>query len=342
MPIASAPIAQRPYSSIRRLEEAGRDVPADRPLAEHRRDRRRRCRRASDDRADPVATPSRSSATGVTARCATTSASSTSASTARRIASCVRTPHGDHAGGEREHDRDAARPDPGPRDQVERERRDRVGERLLDEERRVGERRRAAGAGGREERPRPRDDEPCEPVGGEDRRRHREHAERLDRAVRRRDVVEPPGRRREVGVKRRRPAPARRRGALRRPVSAIERESCVNSISSVKSVGVIVLRGLPGVEREPGRRRAPSSGERRRRPRSRLREDVIRRGSRPAASGVISVWRRTRRHGIPAAAQAATTAAQAVGATSGIVTSTSSGPCDAIRRVASRPGRRAP
>ncbi len=66
------------------------------------------------------------------------------------------------------------------------ERRPRVRERLLDQERRVGERRRRDRADRGEDRPGPRDDEAREPVRGEDRRRHHEHADQLGRVVRRR------------------------------------------------------------------------------------------------------------------------------------------------------------
>ena len=75
---------------------------------------------------------------------------------------------GDERCGERERDRPACRPESRADDQPERERRHGVRQRLLDEDRRVGERRRRDRAHRREERP-GRDDAPCDPVRREDR-----------------------------------------------------------------------------------------------------------------------------------------------------------------------------
>ena len=86
--------------------------------------------------------------------------------------------------------------------QEEREGARRVGERLLDEDRRVRERRRGHRRDRGEQRPGPRDDEPGECVRGEDRRRHHQRLQVLDRLERVDDAVEPPGGRRQPGDER--------------------------------------------------------------------------------------------------------------------------------------------
>ena len=92
---------------------------------------------------------------------------------------------------------------PGDRccDRPERGGAERVGERLLEQVRRVGERRRRDRADRGRDRPGPRDDEAGQPVGGEDRRRHHEHADQL-RRLPRVGRVEPPRRGDEIRVER--------------------------------------------------------------------------------------------------------------------------------------------
>ena len=80
-----------------------------------------------------------------------------------------------------------------------------------------------------------RDDEPCEPVGREDGRGHDEAEHELDRGVRSRDRAEPPERAPARATRLVKPYGSPRRAGS--PVSAIARESCVSSSSSVKIVG---------------------------------------------------------------------------------------------------------
>ncbi len=113
-----------------------------------------------------------------------------------------------------------------------------IGERLVDEERRVRERRRGRRSDGGEERLRPRDDQARQHVRGEDRRGHQQHAEELDRARKRLLTSSS----HQAGAARyayseTSPPAGRRAAKVAWPVSAIEREIWVNSISSLKSVG---------------------------------------------------------------------------------------------------------
>jgi hypothetical protein len=96
-----------------------------------------------------------------------------------------------------------ARPFQRPRDQPQGERRERIGERLLDEERRVRERGHGHRRSRRSERVPLRDDHPREPVHGEDRRRHREDEDELRRGPGSRHGAEPPGGSQHVGDERR-------------------------------------------------------------------------------------------------------------------------------------------
>ena len=175
------------------LEEARRDVPGVRAPAEHARRRRRRLPTAS------TAAPSQSPALQVARQRRSRSprqacAPRTSASTGEEHGELRADEHPGEARCRREPDRPPRRRDPGTGDQEESERRDGVGERLLDQERRVRERRRRGGRDRGEERIGPGDDEPGERVGGEDHGRHQQHAEQLhggrrpsrpDRATRR-------------------------------------------------------------------------------------------------------------------------------------------------------------
>jgi hypothetical protein len=80
--------------------------------------------------------------------------------------------------------------------------RDRIGKRLVKQVRRVCQRRRGDCHGRRRQRPRTRDDETRERVGGEDRSGHREHADQLRHLPRLLRIVEPPGGGDEIGVER--------------------------------------------------------------------------------------------------------------------------------------------
>ena len=118
-----------------------------------------------------------------------------------------------------------------------RKKQSRVGvrERLLGDDLRVGERGHRGGAGGREQRRGLADDRPREEVRREDDRGHREDADVANEVVRLGRRVDPPGGRREVRVERLEEVGPPRRAAS--PVSAMLRESCVSSSSSVKSHG---------------------------------------------------------------------------------------------------------
>ena len=127
-------------------------------------------------------------------------------------------------------------------------------------------------------------------------------------------------RRDHVGVDRLEEVGSPRRAAW--PVSAIERESCVHSSSSVKSHGVVPRPRLDDVERERARGRRQRAGPRPSTRSSRVRRALAAhaRRRRPCAHqspvaprttrGSRSISRRTKRHVTPASAQAATTSVE--------------------------------
>ena len=213
-PIASAPAAQSPNSSIRSLKDvvATYQVCERRPSAAEQRDSERR-RRALPLRPSLQCVQVARQRASRSPRQALARRTQRERPAGARRAACGRRPRpGTTAAGERD------RPDrvgvlPARRDQEERERRDRVCERLLDEEGRVRQRRRGGGRDCCEERVRPRDDQPGQPVGREDHGRHQQHAEQLDRRRRhrRRDRATTPARQGRRTA--RRLAQARRRGA---------------------------------------------------------------------------------------------------------------------------------
>ena len=168
--------------------------------------------------------------------------------------------------------------------EVERGRGDEVRDRLLHHHRGVDEGRRDDGADRREQRVRPRHQRPGEGVGREDRRRHDEHVEGLDRAVGRLQVVDPPERRDQP------------REQARAPVLDAPPGRCAGFGDRPRDLGVLDLVG----EQPGGRvlRRLPRRRGRRRRgtrrtgatARSRRSTDV----SSARACGATVVTRRSR------------------------------------------------
>ncbi len=113
---------------------------------------------------------------------------------------------GEHRGGTGEHRQGCAAPrwlDVHAGDQPEGKRRERIRQRLLDEDRRVREGRHDRRAAGGGQRVPGRNDEPCERVRGKDRRRHGEDEQQLRGRVAGCRRADPPDRREEIGDERR-------------------------------------------------------------------------------------------------------------------------------------------
>ena len=235
-------------------------------------------------------------------------------------------------------DRAEARRDERAREQVEAERRPEIRERLLEQQLGVHERRDHRGAGGREDRPAPRDEHPREEVRGEDDRRHRRDADRLDDAVRARRVVDPPRGRDQVDVERR----ERMRDAAPRLVS--RHRDRARELRALELVADEPRRevppGLPAVEQ------AEPDEDRQQREERAQRDDVPPRRGEPVARqwslvlsdfhGSGSISRRTKRHSTPLASQASRTKSSRSLGACGIVTRTVSGRAARRRSGASR------
>ena len=145
-------------------------------------------------------------------------------------------------------------------DEPQRERRQGIRDRLLHEDRRVGER------GDRDGRPRGgervplRSDHPCERVRGEDGRRHREDENELRGRPRRGRRREPPDGCEDVGHERRqaiRLAPPSRLAGLGDRAGELGQ---LELVGEDRRYGT--SRGLPGVERRRGRSRRRAAGSR--------------------------------------------------------------------------------
>ena len=213
-----------------------------------------------------------------------------------------------------------------------------IGERLLDHER---SRTRAPGSRPRRSprrAPRPRDDHPREEVGREDRGRHHDHPDVLDRRVGGVDVVDPPERRDAVGVQR------------------VERDRVV-PLGGRARLGDAArdLRVLELVGEEPRASRGRGSASRRGTDEQEIRSDRESDGADGSAGRAAVECLHGAQHdhagrdrsragrtgrGHPAAAQARTTASSRSAGACGIVTSTVSGWAAArIRSMSSVPPR---
>ena len=245
---------------------------------------------------------------------------------------------GEDARAEREQESPAAGVVDRPDHEPQRERRGRVGPGLLDEDGGVGERRRGDRRDRGEVGPAGGDDPPGQEVGREDRPGHHERLNRLDRLVGARDGVQPPERRREPGDE------------AREAVRLASAGGVTGLRDRTRDLGRLELVGedrrrlspprLPRVDRRE-EEVGPDEGDEhldtrasvrlRARPRERRGRDV-RAHSAIARVGVGAGWARSRttRCGTPAASHTwATLSSRSAGA-SGMVTTSSSA------RVASR------